>query len=192
MRAARFASDWIWKISRTWARTKITDYNYQQIVLINTLSHSRKAWIECEPNLDLDPWGKRKLCDTDGNLVPMQIVTSEYAHPSMTRILFRAELPANGLTQYLIREFPDILVDAGGVEDPETNGSLRVLRASIENEPLGTARDAQGHQPTFACSRTKRITYWEGLASLFRCMKTTWTSMRSVWEEGASGVFRRC
>jgi len=134
MRAAMFAADWIWKISRTWARTKIEDYNYQQIVLINTLSHSRKAWIECEPNLDLDPWGKRKLCDCEGKLVPIQIVSSEYAHPSMTRILFQAELSSNGLSQYLIREFPDILVDAGGIEEPETKGGLRVLRASIENE----------------------------------------------------------
>ena len=134
MRAARFAADWIWKISRTWARTKLEAQNYQQIIIANSLSHSRNVWIECEPNLDLDPWGKRKLCDSDGNLVPMQIVKSDQHHAWITRILFKANLPANGFAQYLIREFPDILVDAGGVEDPVSGESLRVLRTSIEND----------------------------------------------------------
>lgn len=133
LRATRQAADWIWRISRIWSRRHLETINYQQIVVVNTLDSAQETWVEHEPNLDLDPWGKRKLCDADGHLIPYQLLQSDGGRSGATRILFKAQLPAKGVAQYLLREFPDIMVDAGGVEDPVIQSSLRVLKTTMEN-----------------------------------------------------------
>jgi len=129
----RQSTEWIWNISRSWARERLEEFNYQQIVAINTNHHAVERWIEHEPNLDFDDWGKRKLCDSDGNLLPYQILKTADKPNPVTRLLFRASIPAKSAKQFLLREFPDIMVDAGGVEDPKPEGVLKVLKTSIEN-----------------------------------------------------------
>ncbi len=133
LRAFLYASEWLWNTSRIWSRTQLAAFNYQQIVVLNTLDSVLDSWIEHEPNLDFDRWGRRKLCDIDGNLIPFQLLKSKGEDPNVHRLLFKANIPAKGHMVYLIREFPDIMVDAGGIEEPEQNQELRILKTSMQN-----------------------------------------------------------
>ena len=132
LRAEINAQEWIYEVTRTWSRENLENINYQQIAIFNTSDYDQDAWIEFEPNLDLDVWGNRWLCDSEGGVVPMQLLPAEAPDPNLTRILFRAKLKARSCSQYVIRDFsllserPD---DPLGKEDP----SFRVYKTTLEN-----------------------------------------------------------
>ncbi len=134
LRVARTARDWMYGISRSWVRKHLEPLNYQQLIVMQSRRLAQEVWIEHEPNLDFDPWGKRQLCDSEGNPVPFDLLPSTSGDPRIHRLLFRAKIPESGVARYLLREFPDILVDAGGVEPVVPEGHLRVLKTTIEND----------------------------------------------------------
>ena len=141
LRAELNAHEWIYEVTRTWARENLENINYQQIAIFNTSDQDQDVWIEHEPNLDLDEWGDRWLCDPDGNVVPMQLLQTEAPDPNLTRILFRAKLKARACAQYLIRDF-SLLEDGPVKQDEKEDPSFRVYKPTLENS-LVTLRFSQ-------------------------------------------------
>jgi alpha-mannosidase len=136
LRAELNAHEWIYEITRGWARDNLEDDNYQQIAIFNTSDSDQDVWIEFEPNLDLDEWGDRWLCDSNGEVVPMQLLQPEAPDPQLTRILFRAKLKARQCARYFIRDFNFIGESPVSQTEGTEEDSFRIIKTTLENSEI--------------------------------------------------------
>lgn len=89
-RASIVGEEEVVRISRRHARATLGGENEQRLVLLNASAHDFDGYIECEPFIDFDDWGKRWFADENGNAIPFQLVTSE---PNMGPMVHRAVMP---------------------------------------------------------------------------------------------------
>ncbi len=93
--------------TRRWARRNLPPANYQQLVLINPDSSPWEGLVEAEPFLDFDVWGERWLSDLEGNPIDFQPVQPDTPiWQLINRLIFPAEIPAQGHCQILVRDAP--------------------------------------------------------------------------------------
>jgi len=96
-RASIVGEEEVVRISRRHARATIPGENEQRLVLLNGCAHEFDGYVECEPFIDFDDWGKRWFVDENGQAVPFQLITSEpNMGPMMHRVVLPVSIPAKG------------------------------------------------------------------------------------------------
>ncbi len=125
--------DWMYKLSRDWARSELEPTNHQQIVLLNPYDYDWEGWVEWKPNLDGDNWGKRQLLDETDSPVDYQLVETYHSDGAQVTLLFKLKIPAGSYRLWILREFGTLNDQLGEVKKPDES-ALKVNKTQISND----------------------------------------------------------
>ena len=122
----------------------------QRLVLTNLSDRDHRGYLEFEPWLEWKTAQTLRIADAEGYDVPMQRIVTEAAVTSMTRLLFKADVPAMGQTVLSVHhdrngEFPsqvhlhdDSLSNSLLTCDLSPDGLSRIRLKSAPDEFIGS------------------------------------------------------
>jgi alpha-mannosidase len=177
-RARIDAEEVLHEVMRRWSYRTLPRVNEQQIVVVNTDDGPFTGYVEAEPYLDFDDWGRRWLSDDAGEPVTFQEIQPE-SNQMIPRILFPAHIDGRAGRQFQVRNDPapsEMPVRSELLASPEhlSNGEVAVS--------LGAGGIAQ-----IAVSGKEVLDGGIGL-HLRRDTTDTWTFHTDRWNEPVESV----
>jgi alpha-mannosidase len=167
--------------TRRWARRALPPIDEQQIVVINPDEAPWEGFVETEPFLSFDAWGKRWLSDLDGEPIEFQAVQPDAA-AHVERVVFPVRLDERSFAQVLVRSD-----DRTSSESPETD--LEASPRLISNSHLRAELDGSGIRRLFVGEHDLLGEGGVGL-HLRRDLSDTWTFHTDRFDEPVETVLQ--
>jgi alpha-mannosidase len=126
----------------------LPDDEHQRIVAFNASGADFSGYVEFEPWLEWQKWDPSwQLTDEQDTPIPYQLLHSEAMSNGLTRVLFRAEIPAGEIRSFRIHR-DAVAASPDPSKEEGATVAAKESRTFLNNEPLLMSIGAHFLQPT--------------------------------------------